>query len=81
MPRSSLAFIVAAGLVLTGTGRASAFVPGQSLVSVAAQDLGEVIEAKKKWKFKKWKKRPPGWDRGRKTGWRGGSVPPGQRYR
>lgn len=23
-------------------------------------------------------KRPPGWDRGRKTGWRGGDMPPGQ---
>jgi hypothetical protein len=28
-------------------------------------------------KWKKWKKRPPGWSQGRKVGWGHGSVPPG----
>ena len=60
-----------------GVGPASAFIAGQSPVIAASQELGNTIEAK--WKWKKWKKIPPGWAKGRKVGWRGGSRPPGQR--
>ena len=72
---------IVAGLLLAGAGPASAFIPGQSTVINASKELSGALEVKKKWKLKKWKKRPPGWDRGRKVGWRGGKVPPGQRYR
>jgi hypothetical protein len=50
-----------AGLVLAGAGPASAFIPGQSTLIIASKGLSDVFEVKKKWKFKKWKKRPPGW--------------------
>jgi hypothetical protein len=74
------ALVLAAVIIaLAGLPRpASAFVPGQSSLIVASQELSDTIEAKWKWK-KKWKKIPPGWSRGRKVGWRGGSVPPGHR--
>jgi hypothetical protein len=72
---------IAAALTVAWSGPGSTFILEQSSVIAASQELSNTIEVKKKWKFKKWKKRPPGWDRGRKVGWRGGRVPPGQRYR
>jgi hypothetical protein len=61
---------------------AAAFAPGPSAVAVtyhgsaAAVDEAAPLVAVK-WKVK-WKKRPPGWSRGRKTGWGGWGVPPGR---
>jgi hypothetical protein len=81
MTRLFLVLTVAAGFTVAGVGPGSAFIPGQSSVIAASQELITTIDVKKKWKSKKWKKRPPGWDRGRKVGWRGGKVPPGQRSR
>jgi hypothetical protein len=74
--------LIAVIIALAGlTWPASAFVPGQSPLIAASQELGNTIEAKwkKEKKWKKWKKIPPGWSRGRKVGWGGGSVPPGHR--
>jgi hypothetical protein len=81
MKKSFLVVSVTIGIALAGITPSSAFIPGQSPVVSASQQLDNIVEVKKKWKVKKWKKRPPGWDRGRKVGWRGGKVPPGQRYR
>ena len=63
---------------LMATTPAAAFAPGPGPLaatydaSAAAPDKAlPVVEVK-------WKKRPPGWDRGRKVGWHGRHVPPGQ---
>jgi hypothetical protein len=66
---------VAGALTLTSVAPAGAFLPLQSGVNAAADAVSDVVEVKRS----KFKKRPPGWDRGRKTGWGRGSVPPGQR--
>jgi hypothetical protein len=79
MLKSLIVLLAAAGLILAASQSASAFLPGQSPVIAAAQELGTAIEVKKK--IKKFKKRPPGWDQGVKTGWGTGNVPPGQRGR
>lgn len=40
--------------------------------------VNEEHKSKKKWKWKFWERsRPPGWDRGKKTGWGDSDVPPG----
>ena len=81
MKRSFLVMSVAMGIALACITPSSAFLPGQSPVVAASQELSDTIGAKwkMKWKKKKWKKIPPGWSRGRKVGWGGGSVPPGHR--
>jgi hypothetical protein len=75
--------IVALGVglsVLAASTLAAAFAPGPGALattyqaSAAASDKAAPLVAVK-WK---WKKRPPGWSRGRKTGWGGWGVPPGQ---
>ena len=65
---------IAAALTAAWSGPGSAFIFEQLSVIAASQELSNTIEVK-------WKKRPPGWDSSRKVGWRGGRVPPGQRYR
>ena len=57
---------------------ASAFAPGPNILaatnhlgSAATDEAAPLVEVK-------WKAQPPGWSRGRKTGWRGWGVPPGQ---
>ncbi len=64
----------AGALVLTTVAPASAFVYSQTEITNAAAAASSTIEVKRKKTA-----RPPGWSRGRKTGWRGGSKPPGQR--
>jgi hypothetical protein len=76
-----LMLTAAACFALAGAGPASAFLPGQSPMIAASQESSNAIQVKKKFKFKKMKMRPPGWDRGLKIGWRGANVPPGQRHR
>jgi hypothetical protein len=73
--RKLLFACLASGLLaLAALTPAAAFVPAQSGVATAATVIDDTIAVKRG----KWKKRPPGWDRGRKVGWRGGSMPPGQ---
>ena len=77
--------IVALGVGLSGFAvitPAAAFAPGPSAVAVTYHDSAAAVDEAAplvavKWKVK-WKKRPPGWSRGRKTGWGGWGVPPGQ---
>jgi hypothetical protein len=54
---------------------AKAFLPGQSQIVGAAAAVNGVVQVKRHKAG-----RPPGWSRGRKVGWRGGHVPPGQRH-
>ena len=79
MLKSFLVLTAATGFALGCAAPASAFLPNQSPMVSASKELTNTIEVK--WKFKKAKTRPPGWDRGRKVGWRGFGVPPGQRFR
>jgi hypothetical protein len=72
MSKSVFVLATATAIAFAGlTEPAAAFIPGQSPMIAASQQLSDTIEVKK------WKKRPPGWSQGRKVGWRGGSVPPG----
>jgi hypothetical protein len=66
--------LAAGALSLAALTQASAAMPAENAIAAAATVLGDTIAVQQKWK-----KRPPGWDRGRKVGWRGGSMPPGQR--
>ena len=75
MSKSVFVLATATAIAFAGlTELAAAFIPGQSPMIAASQQLSDTIEVKK---WKNWKKRPPGWSQGRKVGWRGGSVPPG----
>ena len=67
------AFLVATALAVLFTVPASAG-PFASLPIAAATAMpaSDIIEVKKKGV------RPYGWSKGRKTGWRGRGVPPGQ---
>jgi hypothetical protein len=78
--RKILLITLAAGAyALAALSSAFAFVPAQSGVTGAAATLDDTIAVKsKRWK-RHAKHRPYGWSRGRKVGWRGGSMPPGQR--
>ena len=53
---------------------ANAFLPSQTEIVGAAGAVNDVVQVKRHKHA-----RPPGWSRGRKVGWRGGRVPPGQR--
>jgi len=53
---------------------AHAFLPGQAEILGATAAMDDIIQVKRKKSA-----RPPGWNRGRKVGWRGGRKPPGQR--
>jgi hypothetical protein len=53
---------------------ASAFVPNQAEIVRAADVTSDTVLVKRHKTA-----RPPGWNRGRKVGWRGGRKPPGQR--
>jgi hypothetical protein len=65
----------AAGVLVLGAyAPAGAFVPIQTEVANAAAAESDIIQVKRGKTA-----RPPGWDRGRKVGWRGGRKPPGQR--
>ena len=70
--------LIAAGcagaLALGATSSANAFLPGQTEIVGAAAAVNDVVQVKRHKHA-----RPPGWSRGRKVGWRGGRVPPGQR--
>ena len=73
--RKLLLTCVAAG-ALSGAAVAPAAgaVPAQSGITLGAAAVDHTIAVQRA----KWKKRPPGWNRGRKVGWRGGRLPPGQ---
>jgi hypothetical protein len=74
MSKCVLVIATATGIAFVGwAGPAAAFIPGQSPLIVASQQLSDTIEVK----WKKWKKTPPGWSKGRKVGWGRGTVPPG----
>jgi hypothetical protein len=77
--------ILALGLVVVAPVSAHAFIPAQSGIPVAADAVSSDLEVKGgrgKGKHKGWKKHrfghPPGWSRGRKVGWGGRGMPPGQ---
>ena len=81
MFKPMVVLMAAVGFVLAASHSASAFLPGQSSVIAASQELDNSVQVKKKFKkvkFKKAKGRPPGWDEGRKTGWGNLGMPPGQ---
>ena len=64
---------LAAGFTtLAANGTASAFLPSQPALERTSYQSGDVIQIARK-------ARPRGWNQGRKVGWRGGKVPPGQR--
>ena len=75
MRKLSFACLASGLLALAAPTPGSAVVPVQGGIAAAATVIDDTIAVKRG----KWKKRPPGWDRGRKVGWRGGSMPPGQR--
>jgi hypothetical protein len=80
MRKILLAGLAAGALTLAAFTPASAFVPAQGGVATAATIVDDTVAVKQKGKWKKHAKhRPYGWSRGRKVGWRGGSMPPGQR--
>ncbi len=60
--------------LLTAAPGANALVPTQTNIATAAFNTSSAIEVKRTRSA-----RPPGWDRGRKVGWRGARKPPGQR--
>jgi hypothetical protein len=70
--------LVTGALALAVSTPAPAFVPAQSGIAGAATVIDDTIAVKQKWK-KHAKHRPYGWSRGRKVGWRGAGMPPGQR--
>ena len=66
---------LAAGAFLCAPmSEANAFLPGQTEIIGAAGAVNDVIQVKRHKHA-----RPRGWSRGRKVGWHGGRVPPGQR--
>jgi hypothetical protein len=67
--------LVTGALALAVSTPASAFVPAQSGIAEAATIVDDTVMVKKKHA----KHRPYGWSRGRKVGWRGAGMPPGQR--
>ena len=70
-----LATALAGALSLGSAIPANAFLPSQSPIAAAHADQSDVVVVKRS----KWKKRPPGWSRGKARWKRGGGVPPGQR--
>jgi hypothetical protein len=71
MFKRMLVLMAAAGFVLAGSQSASAFLPEQSSLIAASQELDNSVQVKKKFKkvkFKKAKWLPPGH----------GGIPPGQ---
>ncbi len=66
--------LVAGVLSFVPFNSAGAFMPVQTEMAGVAAAMNEIIQVKRKKRA-----RPPGWSRGRKVGWRGGRVPPGQR--
>ena len=74
MRKILLAGLSAGAVTLAALTPASAFVPAQGGVASAATIVDDTVAVKKHAKH-----RPYGWSRGRKVGWRGGSMPPGQR--
>ena len=79
MRKILLIALAACACALAALSSASAFVPAQSGITGAAATVDDTIAVKaKRWK-RHAKHRPHGWSRGRKVGWRGGSMPPGQR--
>jgi hypothetical protein len=69
-----LTCLAAGALALAASTPASAFVPAQSGIADAATIVDDTVMVKKRAKH-----RPYGWSRGRKVGWRGAGMPPGQR--
>jgi hypothetical protein len=80
MRKILLAGLTAGALTLATFMPAAAFVPAQSGIADAATIIDDTVAVKQKAKWKKHAKhRPYGWSRGRKVGWRGAGMPPGQR--
>ena len=69
-----LGCLVACTFFLIAQPGANALVPVQANIATAASSTSSTIEVKRHRSV-----RPPGWDRGRKIGWRGARRPPGQR--
>jgi hypothetical protein len=67
--------IAAAVFAFAPISPANAFLPGQTEIIGAAATMDDVVQVKRRKHA-----RPHGWSRGRKVGWRGGRVPPGQRH-
>jgi hypothetical protein len=78
MCKQMVVLMATAGFVLAGSQSALAFLPGHSSVIAASQALDNSVQVKKKFKLKEAKGDPPGWSRGRKTGWGYWGMPPGQ---
>src|SRR2546423_14429515 len=66
--------LAAAAFLLAPMSGANAFLPGQTEIVGAAAAVNDIVQVKRHKSV-----RPRGWSRGRKVGWRGGRVPPGQR--
>ena len=64
----------AAAFLFAPMSGANAFLPGQTEIIGAAGAMNDIVQVKRHKSV-----RPRGWSRGRKVGWRGGRVPPGQR--
>ena len=80
MRKILLAGLAAGVLTLAAATPASAFVPAQGGVASAATIVDDMVAVKHKGKWRKHAKhRPYGWSRGRKVGWGGAGMPPGQR--
>ena len=75
MPRFMLAFAVI-GLVAL-PAKATPLVPTSAAAQLAVAG-DDVVQVKWKAKHAKVKARPYGWSQGRKVGWRGRGMPPGQ---
>ena len=69
-----LAFAVVLTVLLAAPAAAAPLIP-VSTASHVAGERDDIVQVKKKYKYKA---RPHGWSQGRKVGWRGRGLPPGQ---
>jgi hypothetical protein len=77
--RIILLIVLSAGAFgLTAITPAAAFAPGPGALAATYNASAAAADKAMPLVTVKWKKRPPGWSRGRKVGWRGRDVPPGQ---
>ena len=67
-----LAFAVVLSALFAAPAAAAPLIPVSTAAHVAGES-GDIVQVKKKYKA-----RPYGWSQGRKVGWRGRGLPPGQ---